>query len=231
MTDHRDEHRRVLRDTMMKLTAQSTAKTEAHLQHQLRVVTRAAVDMIRGAELADVMLVDGDRFTSVAATHPLVADLDAVQMQHGAGPCLDVAEDGPVIHVRDFSLETRWPEFTAAALAAGVRSALTFRLYTHQRGIGALNVFSGAAGAFTRDDAAVGAMLATHAAIVLIAAADEGVDPTSDLVADDLIGQAKGILMERFVIDSAAAFDLMLERAETEGTSMHAVATAVVASI
>ena len=230
MTDHRDEYRRALRDTMAKLTAQSVPETEDHLHEKLSAVTTAAVALIRGAELADVMLIEDERFESVAATHPTVGDLDAVQMRFREGPCLEAADDGGIVRIHDFTLEKRWPDFTSAALSAGVRSALTFKLYTHQHGTGALNVFSRAAGAFNLDDEAIGAMLATHASILLIATVDGAARP-STLAKNDLIGQAKGILMERFVIDSATAFTLMMTRAQTAHTSLHDIADTIIDSV
>ena len=54
---------------------------------------------------------------------------------------------------------------------------------------------------FTLENEAVGAMLATHAAVALIAD-DERLQFQSALVSRDVIGQAKGMIMERFDVDA-----------------------------
>src|SRR6476660_471167 len=62
---------------------------------------------------------------------------------------------------------------------------------------------------FTIESEAVGAMLATHAAIALIAD-DERLQFQSALASRDIIGQAKGKIMERFNVDAVRAFELLV---------------------
>ena len=45
-----------------------------------------------------------------------------------------------MIRCDDLAADSRWPQF-AAAVAAGVRSVLSFQLYTHGPNTGALNLF------------------------------------------------------------------------------------------
>jgi len=52
-------------------------------------------------------------------------------------------------------------------------------------------------------------MLATHAAIALIAD-DERLQFQSALASRDIIGQAKGKIMERFNVDAVRAFELLV---------------------
>jgi hypothetical protein len=62
------------------------------------------------------------------------------------------------------SSDRRWPHFASAAIALGVRSVMSFRMYTHGADSGALNLFGFDPGPFAVDPEALGAMLATHAA-------------------------------------------------------------------
>jgi hypothetical protein len=160
-------YRQSLRRVMSDLTHQSGACGDSN--RVFKTVTAAAVELIRGAACADVMLIRGDQFKSLAPTAALVGELDAVQVQHRRGPCLEAAVSDAIIRVPDLTAETRWPEFTAAALAVGIRSVLTFQLSHHQGRAAALNIYGYAAGAFDVNDEAIGAMLATHAAIPLLA--------------------------------------------------------------
>ncbi|MCV7093793.1 ANTAR domain-containing protein [Mycobacterium kubicae] len=212
---------------MSDLAEQSTAGTGVN--RALGTVTAGAVRLIRGAECADLMLIDGERFESVAPTAAFVTELDAVQMQYGRGPCLEAALDDPVIRVPDLAREGRWPEFTAAATARGVRSVLTFQIHRCQHCAGALNVYGCAAGTFTVEDEAIGAMLAAHAAIALLAhqkaAALDSMDDR------DVLGQAKGILMERFKIDATRAMQLIAARSKDANASIKSIAHDIISFI
>jgi hypothetical protein len=154
-----------IRDVMSDLAAVADAGVPVEVR--LAAVTNATVALLRGATSADVMLVNGERYCTIGSTSDDTAELSAVQMRSGQGPCLDAAFDDKVVRVQDLSDEPQWPEFATAALRHGIRSVMTFRLYRcHNRG-GALNIYGFAAGAFNVDDEALGAVLAAHAAILL----------------------------------------------------------------
>lgn len=178
------------------------------LEDTLASVTAAAVELIGGVDHADILLIDGDRFDSLASTAPVAEELDAVQLRFQQGPCLQAAVADSVIRSPDLRTEPRWPEFAVAAVGLGIFSVLSFQLYTHSGGAGALNLLGRTPGAFTHEAEALGAMLATHAALAL-AAANTRQQWDSALASRDHIGQAKGILMERFDIDAVHAFDML----------------------
>ena len=90
----------------------------------------------------------------------------------------------------------------------GVRERVSYRLYTHDSRAGALNLFGRNPHAFTAEGETLGAMLATQAAIALIAD-DKQFQFNSALASRDVIGQAKGIIIERFDIDGLQAFELL----------------------
>ena len=74
--------------------------------------------------------------------------------------------------------------------------------------MGALNLFGIKPDVFTAENEAIGAMLATHAATAPIAD-DERLQFQSALASRDIIGQAKGMIMERFDVDAVRAFELL----------------------
>ena len=184
-------------------------------------VSAAAVDLIRGVDCADVLLIHDGDFRSIAATSALAPLLDQAQRQTGEGPCPDASATAVMIRCDDLREDPRWPGFARAAVAAGVLSVLSFQLYTHGADSGALNLFGFGTGTFDDESEVIGAMLATHAAVALIAANRQH-QFESALASRDIIGQAKGILMERYDVDAVRAFELLdmtgcLSRAEPAG--------------
>jgi hypothetical protein len=198
------------------------------VQAALASVTAAAVDLIDGVDSADILLIREGSFDSRAATSPVVEELDAVQHRFQQGPCLQAAVADSVIRCTDLSEDPRWPLFAAAAVKLGVHSMLSFQLYTHRgAGAGALNLLGHAPHTFTLEAEALGAVLATHAAVAL-AAVNREQEFRSALASRDHIGQAKGILMERFTIDAVAAFDMLRKLSQTTNTPLRTIAERVI---
>jgi AmiR/NasT family two-component response regulator len=73
-------------------------------------------------------------------------------------------------------------------------------------------------------------MLATHAAITLIAA-DKETQFKSALASRDVIGQAKGIIMERYKLDAGRAFALLVKLSQDSNTPLRLLAQQVVDSL
>src|SRR4029079_4168275 len=93
----------------------------------------------------------------------------------------------------------------------GVRSMLAIRLFARGHTLGSLNLYSKQEAAFGVDADEIGALFAVLAAAALAAAqSEEGLKIA--LQSRDVIGQAKGILMERHRITDDQAFE-MLKRA------------------
>ncbi|MCB5282828.1 hypothetical protein BJQ89_02590 [Arthrobacter sp. ES1] len=191
------------------------------LQHEddpesmLAGVVHAALELVPHAAEASVSLVSpGRKIDSRAASSDLPRRVDALQSETGQGPCLDASYDKRVVSVPDLSTDQRWPDFSAAAFKLGARSMLSFQLFVNGNHLGALNLFGREAGAFDAESERIGAMVAAHAAVAL-AGSQQVSQLTQALDTRDLIGQAKGILMERYKITAQQAF-LLLSRASSE---------------
>jgi AmiR/NasT family two-component response regulator len=105
---------------------------------------------------------------------------------------------------------------------------MSFQLYTHDQRKGALNLFGLKADVYTAKDQAVGAMLATHAATAIIAH-DRDRQFQAALASRDAIGQAKGMIMERFAVDATRAFDLLKKLSQDTNTPLVDIAAVLVA--
>lgn len=173
---------------------------------------------------AGVILVhEGSRVETIASNHEVVARLDKIQLEAGDGPDLEIIADRPGVLVRDVRTENRWPVWCAAVDEAGVRSMLGTRLYTTRQVLGSLNLYAYEVDAFDASDVDVAHMLARHAAVALESA--RGTEHLLKAVdARNLIGQAQGILMERYTLDAAAAFTVLRRYSQDNNIKLHVVA-------
>lgn len=219
----------VLGSAMAELAAGFAART-VPVEEILASVTSAAVALIEGVDFADILIMNDDGFTSVSPTAQVAADLDDVQRRFQEGPCLEAAVGDIVVRCTDLRTDSRWPRFAAAAVAHGVHSVLSFQLYTHRGGAGALNLLARMPRAFSAEAEALGAMLATHAAIALSVVNKEQ-QFESALASRDAIGQAKGILMERFGIDAVGAFELLKKLSQDSNTPIRVIAERLISSL
>ena len=117
--------------------------------------------------------------------------------------------------------------FSGPALAAGIRGVLSYQLFTNRGGAGALNLFSRSVGAIDPEGEAIGAVLATHAAGVMMAV-DRRQEFQSALATRDVIGQAKGIVMNQFSVDAVRAFELMVCQSQDTNTPVRVIAQQIV---
>lgn len=196
----------------------------------LAAVTAAAVDLLEHVDYADVLTIADGTFRSVKPTTPVIVELDQLQFDVGEGPCLDAATGSEaVVRCADLRVDRRWPAFSAGAVEKGVHTALSFQLYTHSRGAGALNMFGRAPHTFDPQAETLGSMLATQAAIAIIAD-DRTTQFNSALASRDVIGQAKGVIMERFAIGALAAFEMMRQLSQDRNEKLTVVAQRVIDS-
>lgn len=179
------------------------------IEDTLTKITSSALDLLPAATDASISLVIARRAVeSRAATSDLARQVDTVQSTLGQGPCLDAVWAEAVVAVPDTASEQRWPRFSPTAAELGVRSMLCFQLYTHRDTLGALNLMSDTPGAFDDDAHQTGTLVATHAAVALIAAEHQD-QMKSALATRDVIGQAKGIVMERYDVSATRAFEMI----------------------
>lgn len=181
----------------------------------LASIVHAALELIPHVTDASISLVSGRRtIQSRAASGELPLMVDALQSEKGQGPCLDAAYDERVVRVPDLRQDQRWPDFSQAAYDVGARSMLSIQLFVEGDKLGALNLYGDEVDAFDEESEQIALLVAAHAAIAF-SDAKEIAQLTQALDTRDLIGQAKGILMERFKITSQQAF-LVLTKASSE---------------
>jgi len=200
----------------------------------LQRIVDLAEHAVDGCEAAGIMVVDAGAVRTAAASSPLVEAVDQLQIDAGEGPCVDASTLGATSYAVDLSDETRWPTFTGAAVAAGVRSILAYSLLADRPS--ALNLYSTLPGAFGATDRAQGLLFATLARLALDSAEERATDELRSrnlaeaLRTRELIGQAQGILMERERITGEQAFAVLRRASQHMNIKLREIAETLVAT-
>jgi len=190
----------------------------------LSEVVRAAARLIPGVDEASISVVrDRQAVSSRLPTGDLPVRVDAMQNQTGQGPCLDAMYDQHTVRVSDMAHDQRWPKFAARAAEAGAASMLSIQLWVEGDNLGALNLYSRRVDAFGDESEQVGLLFASHAAVAFAGA--QGMNHMVEAVATrDLIGQAKGILMERYKVTPDQAFRMLVKVSNDNNLALRSVA-------
>ena len=196
------------------------------------ILTRAvdlSVVTIEACEFAGAFLLEGDEVTARACTDPIVAEVDALQLRTGEGPCLDAVAHRLPSYASELGTDTRWPNFGPAAASLGMRSLLAIPMAAPGTS-GAINLYARYPDAFGVIDRARGLLLASMAGFACSAARlheDEerrAENLHAALVTRELIGQAQGILIERERITGDQAFHILRQASQHLNVKLREVA-------
>ncbi|NEE03556.1 GAF and ANTAR domain-containing protein [Phytoactinopolyspora halotolerans] len=207
----------------MALELQNEPDVEQTLERVVEYAREAT-----GCDDAGLMLLHGGgRIETAVTTHPRVAESDRLQTELGEGPCVRAMWDQDTFRVADTELEQRWPRWGRRIAALGLRSAIGVRLFTLQTTLGALNLYDETPGFFGEDDLEVAEIFGRHASVALADARQES-GLREAIGTRQLIGQAQGILMERFGLDADRAFALLRRYSRNYNIKLRNVAQHVV---
>jgi GAF domain-containing protein len=185
------------------------------------------------ADAASVLLLPRgrNRIIEVAGvTGEMAATADKLQLECAEGPCLAMTPDADSIIIGDTLADTRWPTWSKRVAAElGVRSVLSVRLQTTSTTIGALNLYDAEPDRFDRDDDAVAHVLARHASVALARSRHEA-SLWEAIDARKLIGQAQGILMERFGLNDEQAFAVLRRYSQDNNIKLRVVAERLIST-
>lgn len=169
------------------------------------------------------------RLESMAVSEQVVAQADALQYELQEGPCVAASWNQETFLSEDLGRDERWPVWGPKAAALGFGSLLAVQMGTRVSPVGALNLYSSRIRDFSSEDLAFAQLLANQAASALLAANQietlrQAVDGRT------LIGQAQGILMERYSLDAEQAFSVLRRYSQAHNLKLRAVAEKLVAS-
>ncbi len=195
----------------------------------LSELSESGVNYIPGAQHAGITIASRDgKLHTAAATSEYPALLDKFQQRAGEGPCLSAAWQQHIIKIDDIETEQRWPVYCRDTRdETPIRSIMAFQLYADHQTMGALNFYAERPYAFDAESVESGLIVATHAALAWnLVRRDEQF--RSALATRDLIGQAKGMLMERFKIDAVQAFEVLKRLSQNSNTPLVDIADDIV---
>lgn len=223
-----DEREEVIRVAELFAGVARSLAVREGLQATLDKIVNLAVERLQGCEFAGISLVEGRQITSPASSNDTPRKVDSIQTEVGQGPCLDAIKQHELFQTGDLSSEERWPLFAARANEeTGVTSILALRLFVEEHTMGALNLYATRPDAFDDIDVALASVFAAHAAVAMSSSRRvEQLERKAD--SRDLIGRAKGILMERSDLDDAQAFDLLRRASQRLNVKLVDVADRVV---
>ncbi|MEU5778445.1 GAF and ANTAR domain-containing protein [Streptomyces venezuelae] len=198
----------------------------------LERITSSATELVEGCDAAGILILHGGQVETLAPTHQLVVDSDALQAREGEGPCFDVAWSGGgerVFRISDFTHDQpRWPAYAVEARALGIGSMMGFLLFTEDEELGALNLYSARPGAFNENDETAGLLLASHAAVAFSSARTHA-QLEQAVSTRHTIGEAMGILMGRHRLTEEEAFDVLRRYSQENNVKLRDVAARVCA--
>ena len=197
-------------------TTEATAEQIIKGLSEMLEMDQAGLTMIRGA----------GRLETVAATDLVPHHADRLQTQLGEGPAFSDDWD-QTLRLGDLALERRWPRWTKGLAELGVASLLAVSLAPESKRIGVVTLYSAEPRRFDDDDAAFAHLFARHAAIAL-ASSERETNLKIALDARKLIGQAQGILMERFKIDDGEAFEVLKRYSQNHNQKLRVIAEQLV---
>jgi hypothetical protein len=196
------------------------------LEDVLQRILVVALEAVRGCDAASIVLTTGGTLAPAASTHPWAARLDEVQIVRRAGPLLDAIEHGV-----GAATDLRRPGARGEAERAA--GALSYGLTVGGDATGAVTFYS-RGGAFDAVAVQTGEILAAHASVAL----DRTLERLTfearaeawqhALESRDVIGQAKGILMEQHGVGGDEAFRMLRDLSQRSNRRVRDLAAHIV---
>ena len=201
----------------------------------LHLLVERCEDVLQ-VDAGGVLLESPDGTLSLAAaTSDKMERLEAAEMRHDEGPCIDAYRRVTQIVAHDLNNELeRWPNTMQHALDMGLHSVYAFPLRLRGDCIGALNLYRERPGPFEDADVRLAQAFADVAAIGIlqqrqILEAQTRADQLQGaLNTRVVIEQAKGVLAAKTGVSLEEAFLALRNHARSHRVNMHTLAKRVV---
>lgn len=196
-------------------------------------ISKAAVATVAGSGAASVTLLEAGSYRTTGSTAQAATEIDQAQYDADEGPCLD-AVNSPMV-AAPFYPDERWPRLGTAPPDHGMPSSVSYQLKWFNRkgsppGTGSLNIYGLTPDAFDEAAMEIGVILAAHASLAARAVGERASLEQFDrhleeaLLSRDVIGQAKGILMERLKTTPDKAFEILKSSSQRLNLKLREVA-------
>jgi hypothetical protein len=194
-------------------------------------ICAAAPQVVEGCDHASLLLREGRRLRTAAASDDVASRIDTFEQELSEGPCVDaIAEDAPYVEAALVD-GGRWPRLADRVVReTPVRGMAGVRLYLGEDRTGALNLFSNRGGALTEQSMHEGLVLASFVSVSVLAAQERQHARTlrDGLASNREIGKAVGLMMAFHGIDDEEAFGLLRKASQDLNLKLAEVAREVV---
>lgn len=201
--------------------------TAANEDGRMKIAVEAVVSLVEHCDHAGLTLNQKGELITRASSDDLVALADRLQTDLGEGPCLEVGRGHTTIVSVNLAAESRWPRWAPRVHNdLRVDSLISLLVHTEDRSFGALSLYARHRH-FDADDVCLAQALAEHMSVVM--AAKKEIDDLGLAVhSRNVIGQAQGVLMERYDITSNQAFDYLRRLSSHSNRKIITLATEIV---
>ena len=175
----------------------------------------------------------GGTMQPAACSDAIAADADRLQWQTGEGPCLDAVHPEPhgpgpeqPVAAADLATEHRWPRWAPAATELGIRTVAALRLFTDHT-VGSLSLYAQHPKALDRNTMDNAQIVAALTSAVLAQVCNER-DLWRAVHSRGVIGQAQGMLMQRYGLTAESAFAVLRRYSQQHNTKLVVLAEQII---
>jgi GAF domain-containing protein len=194
----------------------------------------AKLTEVLGLAGSGVTLASEGKLRFATAFPPDFEELERVQQDTQAGPCVSAYRTGQPVVVADLrSQEEVWPRYTPVAARVGVLAVAGIPLRLQDHAVGALNLYHAQPRDWTASDLATAGVMADMATGYLINASkldqQEQLNRHLQHALDSriVIEQAKGVVANAHHVSMDEAFARIRNHARAHNATVHTVAAAI----
>ncbi|MDQ4053546.1 MAG: ANTAR domain-containing protein [Actinomycetota bacterium] len=163
-----------------------------------------------GSDVAGICLREPNgRTVRLAASNSVLVELDSIEAGMSEGPSTARVDDGEAVTVSDTRADRLWADWSSAAAERGLLSAcLAWMPPLRGRSV-TLQLFSSRVGAFPPGDPTQEIVAVAKLVGLAVRHIDRFANLAEAMATRDLIGQAQGIVMERYDLTSEQAIQFL----------------------
>ena len=182
---------------------------------RLQLGVELAVELLGGCDHASVTMLTPHFVETVAASDAVVRRGDDWQYELSEGPCLDTVRNQATVVSQDLGQDGRWRSWCPRAVdELGVHAMMSVLLSVSTGVVGSLNLYADRVQVWDDEQQTFARTLADQLAVA-VAEARLLDERERALLRRTGIGQAQGIVMERFGLRADQAFDLLQRLSES----------------
>jgi GAF domain-containing protein len=205
------------------------------LHDLLQRLTVLATHTVASAHSVSITVAEDGRYRTSSSSGPEALAIDEAQYRGDDGPCLEAMRSTRQLRAAVGGHDGRWARFEEEATKLGVTGVLSTPLVlSGKAAVGALNIYAREGASFGPADARTAQLIGEHAAILVdralaLLSSTRLNDQLRQAVATrEIIGEAKGILMESQSCTRDQAFDILRRASQRENRKLRELAEELV---